>query len=363
MKKLTYSLNVIFGLLIGFLCTYLTFEALIAFEIMNPYEVMGGGVIGVYGLVCILGALFFMAISEKTASGLKRIARSFEGLFSNIPTGDLLLGVVGLIVGLLIAALMTGLYNGIPWNWLRLTLSGLTYLLLGYLGVAITTTRRNDFSGVLKGLSKSEKKKEKYVNAKILDTSAVIDGRVLDIMRSGFLEGTIIISDLILNELRHIADLSDVNKRNRGRRGLDLLKIMQQEFDKRVVVVNVSGKYKDVEDVDEKLVLLTKDLKGKIITNDYNLNMMATVQKVQVLNINELAGCLKPNIMSGEKIEVEVVKPGKENGQGLAYLEDGTMIVIEDGYEHVGKMMTIEITSIIQTASGRMIFAVSSPES
>lgn len=357
MKKLTYSLNFVAGLLFGFLGTYLVFEGLVSFNIMNPYQIVGvGGTIGIYAFVCLISALMFLAAADSIASKLKGIAGFFEGLFSNVPTSDLLLGVVGLIVGLLIATLMTVLYSGIPWNWLRLTLSGFTYLLLGYLGVAVTTTRRNDFSGVMKGL-KSEKKKDKYQNAKILDTSAVIDGRILDIMRSGFLEGTIIISDLILNELRHIADLSDANKRNRGRRGLDLLKIMEDEFDKRVVVVNVSGKYKDVDEVDEKLVMLTKDLNGKIITNDYNLNMMATVQKVPVLNINELAGCLKPTIMSGEQLEVEVVKPGKEKNQGLAYLDDGTMIVIEDGLRHVGRIISVEITSIIQTASGRMIFA------
>lgn len=358
MKKITYFLNVLFGVLIGFVCTYVTFEVLIAFGNFNPYIVLRTwGVLGVYAIVCAVFALLFLIFSDKTAVAVKRMAGFLEGLFSNIPTIDLLIGVIGLIIGLLIASLLAVLYNGIPWHWLRLTLSALTYLVLGYLGVAITTKRRNDFSSVFKGFSKNEKKKEKYQNAKILDTSVVIDGRILDIMRSGFLEGTIIVSDLILNELRHIADFSDANKRTRGRRGLDLLKIMQQEFDKRVVVVNVSGKYKDVEEVDEKLVLLTKDLKGKIITNDYNLNMMATVQKVPVLNINELAGCLKPNVMSGEMLEVEVIKPGKEDGQGVAFLDDGTMIVIEGGKKYVGSVMTVEITSIIQTASGRMIFA------
>lgn len=358
MKKITYSLNVLFGVLLGLSLTYAVIKGLAAFNVFNAYDTFGTiGVVGIYALVCVLFAIILLALSGKTAVAIKRFTSSLEGLFSNIPTGDLLIGVIGLIVGLLIASLLTGLYSGIPWQWIRFILSVLTYLLLGYLGVAVTTTRRNDFSGLFKKLEKSEKKKEKYHNAKILDTSVVIDGRVLEIMRSGFLEGTIIISDLILNELRHIADLGDVIKRTRGRRGLDLLKIMQDEFDKRVVVVNVGSKYKDVEEVDEKLVMLTKDLKGKIITNDYNLNMMATVQKVPVLNINELAGCLKPNVMSGERIEVEVIKAGKGDGQGVAFLEDGTMIVIENGKRHIGTRISVEITSIIQTASGRMVFA------
>ncbi|MBQ9624961.1 MAG: hypothetical protein IJR47_02520 [Clostridia bacterium] len=357
MKKLTYSLNIILGILVGLLCTYSACKALIVFNVLNPYEMLGQWIIGVYALACLVFAMFFVASASKMAALIKKTGDFFTNLFKNIPTSELILGIVGLIIGLLIATLLTGLYSLIPWIWLRLPLSVISYLIFGYLGVIIPSARKNDFKNLFKA-EKKEKKKEKYQNAKVLDTSAVIDGRILEIMRSGFLEGTIIVTDLILNELRHIADYSDANKRNRGRRGLDLLKIMQDEFDKRIVVLNVSADYKDVEEVDEKLVMLTKDLKGKIITNDYNLNMMATVQKVPVLNINELAGSLKPNVMSGEKIDVEVVKKGKENGQGVAFLEDGTMIVIEDGAKYVGREMSVEITSIIQTASGRMIFAV-----
>jgi uncharacterized protein YacL len=184
---------------------------------------------------------------------------------------------------------------------------------------------------------------------KILDTSVIIDGRIYDLCKSGFIEGELVIPNVVLEELRHIADSSDTLKRNRGRRGLDVLKNIQSDAKVRIEEV----KNMDGMEVDSILLKLAKELNAKVITNDYNLNKVAAVQKVDVLNINELANAIKP----GEVMNVIVMKDGKENGQGIAYLEDGTMIVVEGGKGLIGKSQTVSVTSVLQTAAGRMIFA------
>jgi uncharacterized protein YacL len=188
---------------------------------------------------------------------------------------------------------------------------------------------------------------------KILDTSVIIDGRIYDLCKSGFIEGELIIPNVVLEELRHIADSSDTLKRNRGRRGLDVLKNIQSDAKVRIEEV----KNMDGMEVDSILLKLAKELSAKVITNDYNLNKVAAVQKVDVLNINELANAIKPVVLPGEIMNVIVMKDGKENGQGIAYLEDGTMIVVEGGKGLIGKNQTVTVTSVLQTAAGRMIFA------
>lgn len=191
--------------------------------------------------------------------------------------------------------------------------------------------------------------------AKILDTSVIIDGRIFDICRTGFIEGPIIIPSFVLEELRHIADSSDSLKRNRGRRGLDVLNRIQKELDIEV------GIYEDTSDdnteVDVKLLKLGQKLGAKVVTNDYNLNKVAEFQGVAVLNINDLANAVKPVVLPGEEMLVQVIKDGKETGQGVAYLDDGTMIVIDGGKKHVGQSIDVLVTSVLQTSAGRMIFA------
>ena len=188
-----------------------------------------------------------------------------------------------------------------------------------------------------------------------LDTSVIIDGRILDICETGFIEGTLIIPNFVLDELRHISDSSDSLKRIRGRRGLDILNKIQKELPVETQIWE--GDFPDIAEVDSKLLKLTQTLNGKVITNDYNLNKVAEVQGVPVLNINELSNAIKPVVVSGEEMEVEVVKDGKETSQGVGYLDDGTMIVIEDGKKYVGNIITVVVTSVLQTAAGRMIFA------
>ncbi|MEG1345529.1 MAG: PIN/TRAM domain-containing protein, partial [Acidaminococcaceae bacterium] len=194
-----------------------------------------------------------------------------------------------------------------------------------------------------------------YSNHKILDTSVVIDGRIADILKTGFLEGKLIIPNFVLEELQKIADSGDSLKRNRGRRGLDVLKDIQENASNRVEISDID--FDDMTEVDAKLVKLAKQIGGVVITNDFNLNKVAVIHGVAVLNINDLANAVKPIVMSGEEMFVFLVKDGKENGQAVAYLDDGTMIVVEGGKRYVGDSVSIVVTSVLQTSAGRMIFA------
>lgn len=190
---------------------------------------------------------------------------------------------------------------------------------------------------------------------KILDTSVIIDGRIFDICKAGFLEGELVIPAFVLGELRHIADSADSLRRNRGRRGLDVLGKIQEELKCDVRIEERD--YFDVEEVDVKLLRLARDLDGAVLTNDYNLNKVAGVTGVRVLNINELAGALRPIVLPGEEMTVHIVREGKEPGQGVAYLDDGTMVVVENGRRQVGETQEVVVTTVLQTSAGRMIFA------
>jgi len=190
---------------------------------------------------------------------------------------------------------------------------------------------------------------------KILDTSVIIDGRIADICKTGFIEGTLVIPEFVLEELQHIADSSDLLKRNRGRRGLDILNKIQKELDVRVLIYEEA--VEEAGEVDSKLVKLAKAMRGKVVTNDFNLNKVCELQGVSVLNINDLANAVKPVVLPGEEIVVQVIKDGKEHGQGVAYLDDGTMIVVEGGRDYIGTTMEVLVTSVLQTSAGRMIFA------
>ena len=191
------------------------------------------------------------------------------------------------------------------------------------------------------------------VHPKVLDTSVIIDGRIVEICKAGFLEGPLIITNFVLDELRHIADSSDSLKRVRGRRGLDILNDLRKTD---VEVINMNIDYEEIPEVDAKLVQLAKDINGYVVTNDFNLNKVASFQKVKTLNVNELAGAIKTVVLPGESMRVEVVARGKENDQGVGYLDDGTMVVVENGKHVIGKTVDTVVTSVIQTNAGRMIF-------
>jgi uncharacterized protein YacL len=275
--------------------------------------------------------------------------------------------VSGLIIGLIIANLLISSFAKLLVGSTVLSVIGsITSLILniifGILGVNIAIKKREDFYNIFTFMRKFGKDKKgkgegksTLSTAKILDTSVIIDGRIFDILKTGFVEGTIVIPSFVLEELRHIADSSDALKRTRGRRGLDILNQIQKELP---LHVEISEKdFENVQEVDSKLLKLGQLMGGKIITNDFNLNKVAEFQGVAVLNINELANAIKPVVIPGEEMHIQIVKDGKESGQGVAYLDDGTMIVVESGRKYVGEIVDVVVTSVLQTAAGRMIFA------
>ena len=204
------------------------------------------------------------------------------------------------------------------------------------------------------GYNARDKKSQRV--PKILDTSVIIDGRILEIMKTGFLEGPVVIPEFVLVELRHIADSSDGLKRNRGRRGLDILNKIQTEYGIEIYNTDSEKALKEIPEVDVKLLKLAQIMKGKVVTNDFNLNKVAVIKGVPVLNINELANALKPMVIPGETMTVALIKQGKDHSQAIGYLDDGTMIVVEDGRKQIGQTVDINVTSVLQTAAGRMIF-------
>ena len=260
--------------------------------------------------------------------------------------------VCGLIAGLVVAFLASTLMARFKPAWVVLVIDVILYIAFGYLGWSAMSRRKGQFSMPVTG---GHGKAHGSARPKLLDTSVIIDGRIAEICDTGIIEGEIIVPSFVLRELQHIADSSDGLRRNRGRRGLDILKGMQDK--KSVPITVVSTDYKDVDEVDAKLILMASELGGVVVTNDYNLNKVAAVRKVPVFNINELANALKPIAMPGEEMSVFVVKEGKEAGQGIGYMDDGTMIVIENGRRLVGETVDVTVTSVLQTSAGRMIFA------
>ncbi|WWD81741.1 putative PIN and TRAM-domain containing protein YacL [Terrisporobacter glycolicus ATCC 14880 = DSM 1288] len=327
------------------------------------------GIENVYLVSLVAGLLvgiFFYLISPWFFNKVRRFVKILDTEISKYPQTDILLGVVGLIVGLVIAYLIVGglfgSISGMP--LIKTILSIIIYIFMGYIGVKITLKSREDLFNIGKlsrlstGLGKDKLGKKdnaiKSIPPKVLDTSVIIDGRIADICRTGFVEGKLIIPKFVLNELQHIADSSDDLKRVRGRRGLDILNIIQKELDIEVEITEKD--FDDIPEVDSKLLKLAQVMNGKVVTNDYNLNKVAQFQGVEVLNINELANAVKPVAIPGEEMVAQVVKEGKESNQGIAYLDDGTMIVVEGGRKHIGETINVLVTSVLQTSAGRMIF-------
>jgi len=278
-----------------------------------------------------------------------------ENALRRIPFKSLLGGFVGLLLGAMVADLISNVFlaNLLTHQRLALPLYGGLYAVCGYMGIRIGLKKGEDLT--LSGWKFLSKNPPRTENAKILDTSVIIDGRIADITETGFLEGPLLIPQFVLGELQHIADSSDALKRTRGKRGLEVLHHIQKQAGIDVKVVDKD--YPLVKEVDTKLIELAKEVRAKIITNDSNLNKVAQLQGIDVLNINELANSLKPVVLPGEEMSVKIIKEGKEMGQGVAYLDDGTMIVVDNGRRNIGKTIEVIVTSVLQTPAGRMIFA------
>jgi len=279
-----------------------------------------------------------------------KLERKLKDIPLKVIVGSLLGIVIGLVIAnLFISKLLLYFAQRIP---ITLPIYVLFYFVMGYLGfrIGLEKTKSLDLSKI-----PIFEKFHELEGAKILDTSAIIDGRIADICETGFIEGTLIIPQFVLYEIQHIADAPDHVKRMKGRRGLDILhRLQKQNF---VPVRIVDHDFPKLKDVDTKLIAIAKRFWGKIITNDFNLNKVAELQGIEVLNVNQLATALKPPILPGEGLNIRIVKEGKEFGQGIGYLEDGTMVVIDEGKRHIGKNVDVVVTSVLQTPSGRMIFA------
>ena len=295
-----------------------------------------------------------------------RPMRALRSLLSRVSIQTLFAALIGLVVGLTVAVLLSFPLSLLPNSFGRI-LPFVGVLILGYFGISIFVTRQSELFNLLRTLSPQPAQVAGEVEAPsiaktwsegrtiLLDTSVIIDGRIVDIARNGFLPGTLLIPRFVLAELQFIADSSNGLRRQRGRRGMEVLSQLQHEpgIPVRLSDIDAEG----VHEVDDKLVILARQLHCPILTNDYNLNRIAELQGVMVLNVNELANAVKTVLLPGESLLIRVIQDGKESGQGVGYMDDGTMVVVENGREHMGQEVAVNVTKVLQTAAGRMIFA------
>jgi uncharacterized protein YacL len=304
----------------------------------------------------LLGALMGLILTPYITT---HPANALRSLIIRIDAQTLVAGLLGLIVGLIISALLAFPLSLLPAPFGEI-LPFVGVLIISYFGVVVFVMRQTDLFSVFLDRftpqASGENAEKAAMNRKILvDTSVIIDGRIVDIARTGFLTGTLLIPRFVLNELQYIADSADGLRRQRGRRGMEVVSQLQEEI---VVPVQISDI--DVEgtrEVDDKLVILARQLRCPVLTNDYNLNRIAELQGVPVLNVNELANAVKAVLLPGESIKVDIIQEGKETGQGVGYLDDGTMVVVEDGVDYLHQEIFVSVTKVLQTAAGRMIFA------
>lgn len=316
-------------------------------------------VLGYVGLA-VLGGVLFFALSNQITKHWINWAGSVEKRLDTMPAHQVSSSVVGMILGLIVAALLCGIFSFMGQSLATTVLSAILYLALGSLGFRIGRKRSKEFTSMLMRLNGSRdtrryKKSGTGIAVKLLDTSAIIDGRIFEVCKAGFAEGTLVVPKFVVDELQHVADSSDDSKRERGRRGLDILKHMQDELGERIVVNETD--YPDVVDVDVKLMRLAKQNGWSVVTVDYNLGKAAAVNEITIMNVNELANAMRSAVVQGQEMTVRITREGKEAGQGLAYMNDGTMLVIEGGREFIGTEKRVTVTSVLQTSAGRMVFA------
>ncbi|MCL5409215.1 MAG: hypothetical protein M1135_04300 [Candidatus Omnitrophica bacterium] len=313
----------------GFFILFLSFAGLFYF----PGNKLEGVLIGFLGGLVVIG---------------------IEKFFERVPFKKILMGIIGLLIGLLTAILVANFLLLAPFQTTQEIIATrfILYAVFSYLGIIFGIRSVGELGFLLPYFHTIKNQGEDLF---VIDSSVAIDGRIYELMKSHFLESTIIIPSFITKELQELADSSSEMKRQRGRRGLETLKKIQE--DNSISTKFYEEEYPDIESVDAKLVKLAADIKAKVLTNDFNLAKVAEVQNIKVLNLNTLAVVMKPKLASGEVWNIKVVKEGKEHGQGIGYLEDGTMIVIEEGAKFVGKNIDIIIDTSLQTSTGRIIFA------
>lgn len=317
-------------------------------QAIHIYVTVAGGVIG-----AVFGFIFMPRLTLKPFTRLRRAIQQ-------LPAPVIFSAAAGLFLGLALGAIAAYPLSLLP-RPLGQFLPFIVAAAFGYIGLTITTIRPDLLQGLRGRIFHSEipvaatDEQEQCKPAVLLDTSVIIDGRIADICRTGFIQGELVVPLFVLNELQHVADSADTLRRNRGRRGLEILRQLQE--DSPVPVRLTDADAPSVREVDDKLIALAKEMGGSILTNDYNLNRVAELQAVSVLNVNELANAVKTVLLPGESFTIHVLQAGKEQNQGVGYLDDGTMVVVEEGMRFIGETIDVTVSKILQTAAGRMIFA------
>ena len=369
----------------------LTVTGLILMEQLLPqisyflgYNIHSTGLLGysyIHWLFAIVSVLFFgwigWVITPFLIKFLLKYSEIVASVLAKAPSADIIVSLIGVLVGLILANLIGAPFSRLPivGPYIPVVLS----IVLALTGAKVASHKSKDILGLFyrsrpqgKDLPAGTEEMvqgqqeetvldvdslpvELAASNKLLDTSVIIDGRISDILKTGFLEGNLVIPHFVLDELQRLSDSSDSLKRANGRRGLDFIHELQEIFP-HVVIVN-DMEYEMIQDVDSKLIALAKDTGSMIVTNDFNLNKVASIQGIRVLNINDLANAVKPVVIPGEEMTVYLLREGKESGQAIAYLQDGTMIVVEGGRKYIGNKIRIAVTSVLQTSAGRMIFA------
>lgn len=354
------------------------------FSVLIGYNIHSKGVLGysyIHWFFAILSVLFFSWIGWIITPFLIKFLLKYSEIVATVlakaPSADIIVSLIGVLVGLILANLIGTPFSRLPivGSYIPIILS----IVLALTGAKVALYKSKDILGLFyrsrpqgtdipgNGEEPGEVLQDETVvdagsmpaelasNNKLLDTSVIIDGRIADILKAGFLEGNLVIPYFVLDELQRLSDSSDNLKRAKGRRGLDLIHELQEVFHHVVIVKDLD--YDRFQDVDSKLIALAKDTGSVIVTNDFNLNKVASIQGIRVLNINDLANAVKPVVIPGEEMTAYLLREGKESGQAIAYLQDGTMIVVEGGRKYIGNKIRVAVTSVLQTSAGRMIFA------
>lgn len=360
LKNLLRGVFSIIGIIIG----YFISEVLITIPQIFSYLSTTIAKVAFYIIISLIFGLILYVISPVIYNGISNLIDYIEKSMQKMSITEIFYGTVGAVIALILTTFIAKPINDMHRLFGPILLV-LLNVLAAVIGAKIMIKKKDDVTALLvnikKPVSKDKKGKDGVKETtvvgipKILDTSVIIDGRIFDICETGFVEGPLVIPNFVLDELRHISDSSDSLKRNRGRRGLDILNKIQKELSIETQIVD--DDFPKIAEVDAKLLKLAQKMEGKVITNDYNLNKVAEFQGVPVLNINELSNAIKPVVLPGEEMTIDIVKDGKESSQGVAYLEDGTMIVVEGGRKYIGQTTDVIVTSVLQTAAGRMIFA------
>ena len=355
-KKIARAIITIFGIALGIGLVWLLLDKKNMLGLAELFSLIPAWVNTVlYTVFAVAFGILFYFLSPAIINAVVKLLHWIERKLNELTMGEIFVGVVGIIIALIIAVLLSLLVAKIRIPLIVIPLDLIIFLVLIYLGWRIPTSRIREIN--LPNIFRKGEAPKPMTGArpKVLDTSAIIDGRFFDICGTGIVDGSIVVPSFVLDELRHIADSADPLKRARGRRGLDAITKMQTDGSGNITVTETD--YADLTEVDTKLLRLTTELGGVVVTNDYNLGKVAAVQGVPVFNVNDLANALRMNVVAGEEIEVTIVKEGKEAQQGVAYFDDGTMIVVEGGRSRVGETVAATVTSVLQTSAGKMVFA------